>query len=170
MADALNLWLHLVFAALWVGPQAFLFVAVVPGLRRVTDPAVRAQALRVVVYRYAWLSLAAGAVLIGTGTENILHANDTNFAAGPGMMEYRYGVILVTKLAMVAVAMALTAYHSLVIGPRQLRLLEEGGDERELARWRAQSVAISAVNLALALGILLTAAMLRIESFSLQLR
>lgn len=170
MADALNLWLHIFAATLWVGPQVFLFVAVVPALRQVTDTVERSRALRVVVYRFGYLSLAAMAILVGTGVQNILNANETYFARGPGMLEYRFGVILVAKLVMVAASIGLTAYHALVIGPRQLALSDQGGPEEEIARLRAQSIVVSGLNLLLSIGILLTAAMLATQSFSIRLR
>lgn len=170
MADAVNLWLHIFAATLWVGPQVFLFVAVVPALRQVTDAVERTRMLRVVVYRFGYLSLAAMAVLVATGVQNILNANETYFASGPGMLDYRFGVILVVKLTMVAVTIALTAYHALVIGPRQLALSEGGGHEAELARLRLKSIVVSGLNLALSVGILFAAAMLATQSYSLRLR
>lgn len=170
MGDALNLWLHIFAATLWVGPQVFLFVAVIPGLRQVTSAVERSRALRVVVYRFGYLSLVAMAILIGTGVQNIRNANETYFAAGPGMLDYRFGVILVAKLAMVAATIVLTAFHALVIGPRQLALAEQGGPEEEVERLRRWSIAVSGVNLVLSVGVLLTAAMLATQSFSLRLR
>lgn len=170
MADALNLWLHIFAATLWVGPQVFLFVAVVPALREITDVVERTRALRVVVYRFGYLSLVAMAILIGTGVQNILNANETYFANGPGMLEYRFGVILVAKLVMVAASIALTAYHALVIGPRQLALSEQGGPEEEMARLRALSISVSGLNLLISMAILVAAAMLATQSFSIRLR
>jgi uncharacterized membrane protein len=170
MADALNLWLHIFAATLWVGPQVFLFVAVVPALRQITDTVERSRTLRVVVYRFGYLSLVAMAILIGTGVQNIFNANETYFASGPGMLEYRFGLILAAKLGMVAASIVLTGYHALVIGPRQLALSEQGGAEEELVRLRTLSVAVSGLNLLLSIGILLTAAMLATQSFSLRLR
>lgn len=170
MGDALNLWLHIFAATLWVGPQVFLFVAVIPALRQVTDTVERTRALRVVVYRFGYLSLAAMAVLIATGIQNILNANETYFARGPGMLDYRFGIILVAKLTMVAVSIVLTAYHALVIGPQQLALSEQGGPEDEIARLRGLSIAVSGLNLLVSIGILVAAAMLATQSFSVRLR
>ncbi len=170
MGDALNLWLHIFAATLWVGPQVFLFVAVIPALRQVTDTVERTRALRVVVYRFGYLSLAAMAVLIVTGIQNILNANETYFARGPGMLDYRFGIILVAKLTLVAVSIVLTAYHALVIGPQQLALSEQGGPEDEIARLRGLSIAVSGLNLLLSIGILVAAAMLATQSFSVRLR
>lgn len=170
MGDALNLWLHIFAATLWVGPQVFLFVAVIPGVRQVTDAAERSRVLRVVVYRFGYLSLVAMAILIGTGVQNIRNANETYFAAGPGMLDYRFGIILVAKLAMVAASIVLTGFHALVIGPRQLAVSEQGGPEEEVERLRRWSIAVSGLNLVISVGILLTAAMLGTQSYSLRLR
>ena len=71
MAEAINPWIHILAATIWVGPQVFLFVAAVPALRTVEDTQVRARAMRVLTTRFGYLAWGALAVLVVTGIDNL---------------------------------------------------------------------------------------------------
>jgi ABC-type Fe3+ transport system permease subunit len=82
------------------------------------------------------------------------------------MFGLRYGYILAVKLVLVALVILLTLAHSLVAGPRLLRLQEADLNATEsqpadLAKARRTSVVLSALTLLLSLAVLFCAALLR---------
>lgn len=154
MADAIPVWLHLLGAALWIGPQFTLALAATPAIRGVPDDTARAQALRTLTTRFGMLSGAALVLLILTGIDNVVQR------APADMFDLRYGPILVAKLVMVTLALVATAYHAAVVGPPLLKAIE-AGDLAAARRLRRRSLAASILNLALGLAILYAAALLR---------
>ncbi|MBF6599932.1 MAG: CopD family protein [Dehalococcoidia bacterium] len=155
MGSALVLWLHILAATLFVGPQAFLFMAAVPAMRTIDDVEARLKATRVVTSRFGWIGGGALLVLILTGIGNYMHASDT------GLLDFnRYAFVLQLKLALVAVVVVLTLLHGGVLGRRLLRLQREGAGEAELAATRRWSIVLSSVVFVLSVAILLLAALL----------
>jgi hypothetical protein len=79
------------------------------------------------------------------------------------MFDYRYGYILATKLTMFGLVVALTGVHTLVVGPRLLRLQSEpaASTSPELCSLRKWSILISVLTLLLSIAILYCAALLR---------
>lgn len=163
MTEAINPWLHILAATIWVGPQVFLFVAAVPAIRTVEDAQLRARIMRVLTTRFGWLAWGAMLVLVITGIGNLFEHN-LEFDV---LMDLNYGTILEVKIALVIATVALTALHSFVIGPRLLTMQESVADEAQIASTRRVSIIISASNLALALGILFAAALLN-TNFALE--
>ena len=88
-------YLHLLAMAFFVGGQLFLVVAVVPTLRGEPDR----ERLRAIARRFGWGTLAAIAVLIGTG---IPLASEFH--------QWSNGTLHV-KLAVVGVVAGLVAWH-----------------------------------------------------------
>ncbi len=160
MAGAFPYWLHLLGATLWIGPQFMLALIVAPAVRSIPDEGLRGSVLRRVTSRFGMLSVAALAILILTGIDNIARL------APDGMFHLRFGWILVAKLVMVALAVLATVYHGAVVGPRLLRAIESG-DTALVSRLRRSSMAASMFNLVLALAILFAAALLGTPDFSL---
>jgi len=70
MGDALVLWIHILAAAIFVGPQVFLFVAAVPAMRTIEDVQQRTRATRTLTTRFGWIAGGALVVLILTGIQN----------------------------------------------------------------------------------------------------
>ena len=163
MGDAVNPWIHIIAATIWVGPQVFLFVAAVPAVRTVEDAQVRARIMRVLTTRFVYLSWGAMFVLVITGIGNLFEHN----LEVDVLLDLNYGRILEVKIALVVATVALTALHSFVVGPRLLRLQESVADEAQIASTRRSSIIISASNLVLALGILFAAALLN-TNFALE--
>ncbi len=157
MPEAINPWLHLLAATVWVGPQVFLFVAAVPAVRTVEDAQVRARVMRVLTTRFSYLAWGAMVVLVITGIANLFEIAPVD---PEDIFDLNYGAILVAKIVLVVATIVLTAVHSLVIGPRLLDLQESLTDEAELAPARRVSIIVSSVNGLLALGLLFTAALL----------
>ncbi|MFB3093355.1 MAG: DUF4149 domain-containing protein [Dehalococcoidia bacterium] len=168
MSDAITPWVHIVAVAVWLGPQFFMFLVTVPAVRVIEDPEVRLQVMRVIVTRFGWLAWAAMAVIVLSGVSNLFqeadefgHLWDT---------EYRYFQIFSTKMVLVGLMVILTALHTFVIGPKQLRLLEEvRGDSTEAAGLRRVSIIVSSLTLLISIAVVYTAALLANHAYSFQL-
>ncbi len=156
MGEAVNPWIHILAATIWVGPQVFFFVAAVPALRTVEDTQVRARAMRVLTTRYSYLAWGALAVLVITGIAN-LYEHDLDVGT---LFDLNFGIIFQVKMTLLIATVVLTAVHSFIIGPRLLNMQESVADEAELAPTRRLSIITSSINLALALGILFCGALL----------
>ncbi len=156
MPEAVNPWLHILAATIWVGPQIFLFVAVVPAIRTVEDVQVRARAMRVLTTRFGYLAWGAMVVLVITGIANLFeHPLDVDV-----LFDRNFGTIFEIKMTLVIATIVLTALHSFVLGPRVLKLQESVADQAQIASVRRLSIIISSVNGLLALGILFLGALL----------
>jgi uncharacterized membrane protein len=155
MGEAVNPWLHIFAATVWVGPQVFLAAVAIPALRTVQDAKERARLTRLITTRFGYLAWSAMAVLILTGIGNVFELDDRDF-----LFDHNWGVIFQVKMTLVLLTIALTAAHSFVIGPRMLAMQESVTDESQIAPMRRVSIIISMVNAVLALGILFCAALL----------
>ncbi len=143
-----SIWLHIIGAALWIGPQVALIVVVLPALRAMSDPMQRRAVTRVLTSRlntFGWLALGLLAV---TGLGNLgglLRDPATLFASA-------YGQTLLLKLAMVTAVVVLTLVHARVIGPRMLALPPDAPREASAGLRRA-SIIVSSISLLLSLWI-----------------
>ena len=164
MGEAVNPWLHILAATIWVGPQIFLFVAAVPAVRTIEDAQARARVMRILTTRFGYLAWGAMIVLVITGIGNLYEIAPVDVDK---INDINYGAIFIVKVALVVATIVLTAVHSFVIGPRMLRMQESVTDETEIAAMRRLSIAISAVNALLALGILFCSALLN-STFALE--
>ncbi len=165
MSEAITPWIHIVAVTVWLGPQFFLFIAAVPAVRLIEDDAVRLRVMCVIVNRFSWLAWAAMAVIVLSGISNLFQeANDFGHVWDP---DYRYFQIFSTKMVLVGLIVLLTALHTFVIGPRQLRLQEEMGSESaEVARLRRLSIIISGLALLASVAVVYVAALLANHEFS----
>jgi uncharacterized membrane protein len=156
MGEAINPWLHILAATVWVGPQIFLFVAAVPAVRSVEDAQQRARALRILTQRFGYLAMLALAVLVITGIGNLYEQDlDTD-----ELFDLRWGVVFQVKMTLVIIAVALTALHAMFLGPRLMRMQEASADEAQIARLRGISMAVSAIALLISIGIIFCAALM----------
>ena len=163
MGEAINPWLHILAATIWVGPQIFLFVAAIPAVRTIEDAQVRARVMRTLTTRFGYLAWGAMLVLVITGIGN-LYEHDLPVEA---LFDRNFGTIFEVKMSLVIATVVLTALHSFVIGPRLLALQESVADQAQLAPMRRVSIIVSAGNGLLALGILFCAALLN-TTFALE--
>lgn len=153
--DALVLWVHILAAATFVGPQLFLVAVAMPALRSLADVRARQQLSRRITRGFGILGGGALALLIVTGIWNYIDANDD------GKLDARrYFVTMQVKLALVVVVFVLTGLHGMVFGRRLQRLQEQGAAEAEIGRVRRRSLVLSIANLAFSIAILLCAALL----------
>ena len=156
MTEAINPWLHILAATIWVGPQVFLFAAAVPAVRTIEDVKQRARVVRVLTTRFGYLAWGAMIVLVITGIGNLFE-DDEDIDV---LFDQNFGVIFQVKMTLVVLTVVLTALHSFVIGPRMLALQESVTDESQIASMRRVSIIVSAVNGLLALAILFCGALL----------
>jgi len=166
MSEAITPWLHIVAVAVWLGPQFFMFLVTVPALRAIDDAEVRLRVMRIITQRFGWLAWAALGVIVLSGISNLFQ-EASEPASHVWDTDYRYFQVFSTKMAVVGVAVLLTAVHSFVIGPRQLRLHEEArGDSPEALRLRRLSVAASALVLLASIAAVFLAALLANHDYS----
>ncbi len=166
MSEAITPWIHIVAVTVWLGPQFFLFVAAVPAVRVIEDAEVRLRVMRVIVNRFGWLVWAAMAVIVLSGVSNLFQ-EQSDTALDLSSSDLRYFHIFTTKMVLVGLIVILTALHTFVIGPRQLRLQEEmGSDSAEVARLRRLSIVISGVALLASVAVVYVAALLANHEFS----
>jgi uncharacterized membrane protein len=158
MGDAVNPWIHIFAATVWVGPQVFLAAVAIPAIRTVADAKDRARLMRLITTRFGYLAWGAMGVLIITGIGNVFEQEDRKF-----LFDHNWGVIFQVKMTLVILTILLTAAHSFIIGPRLLAAQESVTDESQIAPMRRFSIMVSMVNALLALGILFCAALLNTD-------
>ena len=167
MSEAITPWVHILAVSAWLGPQFFMFLVTMPAVRAIDDAETRVKVIRIVSQRFGWLAWAALGVIVLTGISNLFQeASDFDYIWDA---DYRYFQVFSTKMLAVGVAVALTAVHSFIIGPRQLRLHEEArGDSPEALRLRRLSVALSALVLLASIAAVFLAALLANHEYSFQ--
>jgi uncharacterized membrane protein len=168
------IWLHILGVALFVGPQFFLALAVVPATRQITDMKARVATVRVVTRRFAWvggaglvLIVAAGSYLIADWRDYYGVPDDTGFT------DLRFGVVFIVKMTLFLIMLAIVGIHMLFLGPRLVEAMEAQANgeritEAEVRSARMQSVIASVAGLLLALAIMVMGAMLNSSAWSLQ--
>jgi len=167
MGHAFTVWLHLLAVTVWIGPQIFMFAAAIPALREIGDRELRAKVMRTVVTRFGYMAWAALGVIVLTGISNIFQTTD-DF---PHVFDYdyRYAQVFSTKMTVLGATVLLTAVHTWVVGPRQLRLAEDPNpDEAEAARLRRMSMIISSLVLLGSITVLFLGALLSNHEWSFQ--
>jgi uncharacterized membrane protein len=148
MSEAITPWLHILAVAVWVGPQFFLFIAALPAIRTIEDRQTRARVMRIIVTRFGWLAWAAMLVIVLSGISNLFQVGGDTPLSWATANDFRYGRIFAEKMVFVGIAVALTAGHTFVVGPRQLALAEHiEADPAETGRLRRISIVISSIAL-----------------------
>ena len=167
MGESFTVWLHLLAVAVWIGPQIFMFAAALPAIRLIEDREVRVRVMRFVVYRFGYLAWGAMLVIVLTGISQLFQRTDD--FAHVFDSDYRYFHIFTTKMALLGLTVLLTAGHTFIVGPRQLRLAEQAdADPAETARLRRVSMIISSLALLASLGVLFAGALLANHDYSSQ--
>ena len=154
-------WLHILAAAVWLGGMVFLALVLVPVVRR---PEYREHASRLVhltgvrFRTVGWVCLGA---LVVTGFANLWYRG-IGWAAlsNAGFWTTPFGSLLGWKLLVVAVILALSAYHDFSVGPRATAAGQADPGSAPALRLRRQASWMGRLNLllalaAMALGVLL---------------
>ena len=158
MFNAIVLWVHILAAVAFVGPQIFLVLAGVPALRTIEDVRQRQAASRVMTRRFGVLGGIALVVLVVTGLINYAHVDDLGYINHDEFPRYFFALQI--KLTLVALVVVLTVLHGAVFGRRLQRLQEEGASNEELAATRRWSMTLSMATLVASIAILFCAALL----------
>lgn len=118
--------LHVAAALIWVGGMLFVALVLVPVTRRLDDPALRRRLMHEAGVRFRAIGWVAMGLLVATGLVNIW--------LRPELLTLtRFWV----KVVLVALAIALSALHDLVLGPRAGRP-NAGASVRPAASWIAR--------------------------------
>lgn len=174
MLEALPYWLHLVAAAIWIGGQVMLFVAVMPAARAIDNVPTRGALIRAVTRRFGYLGWGALVVLILTGIINTVDKDEFYQPTGVFEYDFRYAWLLTIKLVLVAVVVALASWHTFVHGPRMLTMQEWGAGrdrpsmdaEARLRSMRRWSMIVSGVTLLISLVIFYLVTLMQDSEFA----
>jgi len=167
VGHAFTVWLHLLAVTIWIGPQFFVFIAALPAIREIGDRQLRAKVMRIVVTRFGYMAWAALVVIVLTGISNIFQTTD-DF---PYVFDYdyRYAQVFSTKMTVLGITVLLTAIHTFIVGPRQMKLAEDPNpDEVEVARLRRTSMILSSLALLGSVTVLFLGALLTNHEWSFQ--
>ncbi len=153
-------WVHLVAMAFWLGGQLFLILVVRPVLRRELDRP-RQTALTASLGRrfspLAWTSLG---LLVVTGWLTA----ERRGVIWSTLLEPKntYGLILATKMLLVAILLALTLIHGRIFGPRLAALAQSPAPShrQQYQRLLRLSIIVSTLNVVLTLVIVYLSARL----------
>jgi putative copper resistance protein D len=139
----LSVFFHVLAAVVWAGGMLFLGPIAAPALRGLEPPEARARAFLAVGRRFRPVGWACIAVLVATGFTNLLGLG-LNPLTDPGfLLRPPFGHVLLTKLALVAVAIVLSALHDFVWGPRAFT---PGPPTPEKERYRRRAIAVARAN------------------------
>jgi putative copper export protein len=112
MLQIVLIWIHVLAAMVWIGGMAFLSLVLVPALRRVDNPALRIDFLKLVGRRFRVVAWGSILILIATGMANLaLIGQWPSFQTA-------FGRLLVIKLLAVGLMLAVTAFHDVIASPR----------------------------------------------------
>ena len=121
--NELSLIIHVSLAAILVGPQLLMFLAVTPASWLIGDHELRTQVVRVIARRFAVLSVFALIGLLLTGLYQLY--NVTPDVIREDMTDYRFGVIFMIKMTLFLVLIAMIAFHAAVLARRMARVTDE---------------------------------------------
>jgi uncharacterized membrane protein len=100
-------WLHLMAAITWIGGMLFIALVLVPVARRLSDPTLRGRLLQETGRRFRTVGWVALGLLLASGLANLWVRP---YLLGAPRFHW--------KLALVALALVLSAAHDFVLGPR----------------------------------------------------
>jgi len=130
-----SVWLHILAATVWIGSMIFLGLAVVPLLRRPEFAPVRTKMLYQLGLRFRWIGWAVLLLLMVTGIVNIGYRGygwDDLWSGA--LWQGSWGRILAWKLGLVLLVVLISAVHDFYLGPRTMRLMEQGETSAERLR------------------------------------
>jgi hypothetical protein len=108
-------------------------------------------------------------VIVLSGISNLVQIGADTPLNWASANDFRYGRIFAEKMVFVGIAVALTAVHTFVVGPRQLALAEQmEADLAEASRLRRISIAISSVALLASVLAIFMGALLANHAYSFE--
>jgi uncharacterized membrane protein len=128
--DTIVLGIHVLLAALLVGPQFLLFYAVVPSTWLITDERLRRSVTAVVTQRFGWM---AGGSIVGLILTGMYQFNSELVGSDirGDMMSYGFGPIFIAKMVALVALVVLIGVHGAVFG-RRIRATSEAVERGEV--------------------------------------
>ncbi len=153
-----SVFFHVLAAVVWAGGMLFLGPVAAPALRRLEPAEARTQAFLAVGRRFRPVGWVCIGVLVLTGLTNLLGLGLNPFTNPGFLLRPPFGHLLLTKFALVALAIVLSALHDFVWGPRAFAPGPQG-PERE--RYRRRAIAVARVNSVVVVAIVFLGVALR---------
>lgn len=154
--NTISLILHVTAAAVLVGPQLLMFLAVTPATWLVDDERLKRDIVRVVARRFGMLAGTSLVVLLLTGLYQFYAYVPE--AIQENMMDYRFGIIFVVKMTLFTVLLLLVLAHTIFFSRRIARMsdavLAGEEDPGALEYARMQSFGFSVLLLVVSIAIL----------------
>jgi uncharacterized membrane protein len=136
-------------AAVLVGGELLLLLAVTPATWLIDDETLRRAVTRVVARRFARMTVAALVVLTASGIYLFVQ-----FVPQPireNMNDFRWGSVFAIKMLLFFLMLVLIGVHGMVFGPRIARASELAIAGDEDAAWRLENIRRTSLLLSLAL-------------------
>jgi len=153
-----SLVVHVLAATILVGPQILMFFAVAPASWAIEDDDLRTFVVRVIARRFATLTVIALVLLVATGLFQFYQDDVVPPDVRENMVDYRFGLIFMTKMTLLVVLVGMIAFHAAVLA-RRMAAVTEGVKSGALERWeldraRRNSMLFSALMILVSIGIL----------------
>lgn len=156
-----SVWLHIVAAAAWVGSMLFFAIVVVPAMRAPDAAAGAAPLLRALGERYRAYGWGSLAVLLVTGTGNLLlRGIGWTLLSSGEFWSTGFGRALAAKLAVVVLVVCATAGHDVWMRSGATRKVLENRASPEALRYRRWASRVGRSTLILSLVVLYFAVVL----------
>jgi putative copper export protein len=166
----LSLVIHVILAAVLVGPQVLMFYAVAPASWLIEDDDLRTSVVRVIARRFASLTVVALAGLLITGLWQFYTPSVVPPSIQDSMNDYRWGGIFMLKMTLFVILVGMIAFHGAVLARRIGAVTEEvkaGRAERwALERARRNSLVFSGLMVLVSIAILALGVLLAFAPFA----
>jgi uncharacterized membrane protein len=155
IAYLLSVWVHILAATVWVGGMAFLVLVVVPWLRTSGDRARGVALLRDTGRRFRTVGWVCFALVVVTGTFN-LAARGVRLSdfASAAWRDSPFGSAVLSKLAVFACVLAVSAVHDFWLGPRATLVMEQDPRSPQAENFRRAASLLGRANALLALALI----------------
>lgn len=167
---AASLVVHVLLAAILVGPQILMFYAVAPASWLIDDHALRTSVVRVIARRFATLSVVALVGLLATGLFQFYTPSIVPPSIREEMNAYRWGMVFQLKMTLFLVLIAMIGFHAAVLARRIGRVTDAVAAGRmemwELERVRRNSLLFSGLMIAVSVAILALGVLLAYPPFA----
>jgi putative copper export protein len=158
VADGLVTWVHLICASIWVGGSLFIGIVLVPVLKSYTKSVEELVTLMIKIgRRFNKLTVPAFAILIATG----IFTSRAYFAEPSALLDSGYGLILLTKIALVIATIATYVVHVRILNAdMEKKILSGFGGNVYVQSVRSKIIHLGRITVVLSVVILLLAALL----------
>lgn len=152
-----SVYLHIIATVVWVGGMLFLALVAVPATRNLS-PAERGAIFSALGRRFRTVGWICIALLLITGPLNLGFRGYSWESLSSGQMfSGEFGQTLAVKLILVAVMVALSLTHDLILGPASARALANPATVHTAAALRRRTSWLARFNLVLGLLVVASA-------------